>query len=267
MLIYKDPANFALISFEQTLSKSKMGDSDFSLTTFSSGGKLGQIEYALKAVSLGGQCVGVKAKDGAVIAVESKPPSPLAEKGTNLKIQAINPNVGCVYSGVITDYRVLLKALRKKAMKYKLRLGVEMPTREVVKAAAAIMQEFTQSGGVRPFGISLLIIGWEDPIPTLGQAEAIPTLWQVDPSGTFWAWKATALGKRSDGSKTFLERKRYNDELNVDDAIHTAISTLKEGFDGQLTADLMEIGVVREDRKFRTLSTTEIQDFLNEVNN
>ena len=205
-----------------------MGDYDFSLTTFSSGGKLSQIESALKAVSLGGQCVGVKAKNGAVIAVESKPPSPLAERGTNLKIQAINPCVGCVYSGRSTDYRVLLKSLRKKAMAYKLRLGVEMPTREVVKSAAALMQEFTQSGGVS------------------------------------WAWKATALGKRSDGSRTFLER-RYNEDLSVDDAIHTAISTLKEGFDGQLTADLIEIGVVDQTRKFRTLSTTDIQDFLTEV--
>lgn len=231
-----------------------MGDSDFSLTTFSSGGKLGQIEYALKAVSLGGQCVGVKAKNGAVIACESKPPSPLAERQTNLKVQAINPNVGAVYSGVITDYRVLLKSLRKQAMKYKLRLGVEMPTREVVKCAAGIMQEYTQSGGVRPFGVSLLIIGWED----------IPTLWQVDPSGTFWAWKATALGKRSDGSRTFLERS-FVDTFSIGDAIHCAVSTLREGFDGQLTADLLEIGIVDEKREFRTLSTQEINDILTEV--
>jgi len=231
-----------------------MGDSDFSLTTFSSGGKLGQIEYALKAVSLGGQSVGVKAKNGAVIACESKPSSPLVERATNLRVQKINDNVGVTYSGVITDFHVLLKSLRKESIKYKLRLGVEMPTREVVKRAADIMQEFTQSGGVRPFGVSLLIIGWED----------TPTLWQVDPSGTFWAWKATALGKRSDGSRTFLER-RYNEDLSVDDAIHTAISTLKEGFDGQLSADLIEIGVVDEKRKFRTLSTAEIQDFLTEV--
>lgn len=231
-----------------------MGDTDFSLTTFSSGGKLGQIEYALKAVSLGSQCVGVKAKNGAVIACESKPISPLAERDTNLKVQEINPNVGCVYSGVVTDYRVLVKKLRKTAMKYYLRLGVEMPTREVVKAAAALNQKYTQRGGVRPFGVSLLIIGWED----------TPTLWQVDPSGTFWAWKATALGKRSDGSRTFLER-RYNDDLSVDDAIHTAISTLKEGFDGQLTADLIEIGIVGPDKKFKILSITDIQDYLTEV--
>jgi 20S proteasome subunit alpha 2 len=231
-----------------------MGDSDFSLTTFSQGGKLGQLEHALKAVSLGGQSVGVKAKNGAVVGCESKPNSPLAERGTNLKVQEINPNVGCVYSGLGTDYHVLLKSLRKKAIRYKLRFGVEMPTREVVKSAASTMQEFTQRGGVRPFGVSLLVIGWED----------TPTLWQVDPSGTFWAWKATALGKRSDGARTFLER-RYNDDLSVDDAIHTVISTLKEGFDGQLTPDLIEIGIVDQTKRFRTLSTTDIQDFLTEV--
>ena len=108
---------------------------------------------------------------------------------------------------------------------------------------------------VRPYGVSLLIIGWEG---------NCPTLWQVDPSGSYWAWKATALGKRSDSSRTFLER-RYTEDLSVDDAIHTAISTLKEGFDGQLTADLIEIGVVDETKQFRTLSTAEIQDFLTEV--
>lgn len=232
-----------------------MGDSDFSLTTFSSGGKLSQVESAFKAVSLGGQCVGVKAKNGAVIACEAKPSSPLVEKSTNLKVQKVNENVGIVYSGVNTDFHVLLKSLRKASMKYHLRLGVDMPTREVVKAAANQMQEFTQSGGVRPFGVSLLIIGWE---------ENCPTLWQVDPSGSFWAWKATALGKRSDSSRTFLER-RYTEDLSVDDAIHTAISTLKEGFDGQLTPELIEIGIVDDTKKFRTLSTAEIRDFLTEV--
>jgi 20S proteasome subunit alpha 2 len=128
-----------------------------------------------------------------------------------------------------------------------------MPTREIVKFAAAVMQQYTQRGGVRPFGVSLLIIGWEE----------TPTLWQIDPSGMFWAWKATALGKRSDGSRTFLER-RFNEELTIQDAIQIAISTLKEGFDGQISADLIEVAVVDENRKFRVLSTTEIKEFLTE---
>jgi hypothetical protein len=72
--------------------------------------------------------------------------SPLAERGTNLKVQEITPNVGCVYSGLGTDYQVLLKSLRKKVINYNLRFGVEMPKREVVKFAASTMQEFEQRG-------------------------------------------------------------------------------------------------------------------------
>jgi 20S proteasome subunit alpha 2 len=71
----------------------------------------------------------------------------------------------------------------------------------LVKEVASIMQEYTQSGGVRPFGVSLLIAG----IDAKG-----PALYQVDPSGSFWAWKASAIGKNMVNAKTFLE-KRYCD--------------------------------------------------------
>jgi 20S proteasome alpha/beta subunit len=42
-------------------------------------------------------------QDGAAVGCESKSNSPLAERGTNLKVQEITPNVGCVYSGLGTD--------------------------------------------------------------------------------------------------------------------------------------------------------------------
>jgi 20S proteasome subunit alpha 2 len=54
--------------------------------------------------------------------------------------------------------------------------------------------------GVRPFGVSLLIIGYDD--------VSGPSLYQVDPSGSYWAWKASAIGKNMINAKTFLE-KRY----------------------------------------------------------
>lgn len=59
------------------------------------------------------------------------------------------------------------------------------------------MQEFTQSGGVRPFGVSILFAGFDDDGPQL---------YQIDPSGAYFGWKATAIGKDSDSAKTFLER-------------------------------------------------------------
>ena len=49
------------------------------------------------------------------------------------------------------------------------------------------MQEYTQSGGVRPFGVSLLVAGMD--------GDGVPRLFQVDPSGAYFGWKATAIGK------------------------------------------------------------------------
>ena len=54
---------------------------------------------------------------------------------------------------------------------------------------------------------------------------------QVDPSGAYFGWKATAIGKNHVNAKNFLE-KRYNEEMELDDAVHTALLTLREGFEG-----------------------------------
>lgn len=45
---------------------------------------------------------------------------------------------------------------------------------------------YAESGGVRPFGVSLLMAGYD---------ENGPQLYQIDPSGTYFAWKASAIGK------------------------------------------------------------------------
>jgi 20S proteasome subunit alpha 2 len=124
-----------------------------------------------------------------------------------------------------------------------------------------------------------------------------PTLYQVDPSGSFWAWKASAIGKNMTNAKTFLEKRcvmkkfilvshphlsclRYNDDISLEDAIHTALLTLKEGFEGQMTEKTIEIGVVtvptiaeleegkvggttgRVKPTFRKLTEEEVRDYL-----
>ena len=91
-----------------------------------------------------------------------------------------------------------------------------------------------------------------------------PQLYQVDPSGSYFAWKATAIGKNMSNAKDFLE-KRYSEEMELEDAIHTAILTLKEGFEGMIDKDNIEISVVRKDGGFRTLAPSEVADYLQEV--
>ena len=228
----------------------------FSLTTFSPSGKLVQIEYAFNAVSAGATALGIKAKNGVVIATEKKLPSALIDDSTVQKMASFSENVGGVYAGMGPDFRVLTRKGRKAAQSYLRTYKEEVPTLQLVRELASVMQEFTQSGGVRPFGVSLLIAGYDD---------NGPQLFQVDPSGSFWGWKASAIGKGMVNGKTFLE-KRYSEDMELDDAIHTAILTLKEGFDGEMTENNIEIGVVgAADRKFRVLTPAEVKDYLGEV--
>uniref|UniRef100_A0A6A7G7A7 Proteasome subunit alpha type-2-B n=1 Tax=Hirondellea gigas TaxID=1518452 RepID=A0A6A7G7A7_9CRUS len=228
---------------------------EFSLTTFSPSGKLVQIEYALNAVGAGKTALGIKAANGVVIATEKKPPSILVDDSSVQKINKLTQNIGLTYAGMAPDYRVLTQKGRKAAQKYALKFCEEIPVSQLVHDLATIIQEFTQSGGVRPFGVSLLVAGFDD---------QGPQLYQIDPSGSYWAWKASAIGKNMQNASTFLE-KRYSPEMELEDAIHTAILTLKESFDGEMDEHSIEIGIADESRKFRVLTPSEVKDYLGEV--
>lgn len=131
----------------------------------------------------------------------------------------------------------------------------EIPVLQLTRAVATVMQEFTQQGGVRPAGVSLLISG---------QDHEGPQLYQVDPSGAYFGWRASAIGKNFQQAKTFLE-KRYSSEMELEDAVHTALLTLREGFEGEMTAKNIEIGVVESKGSFRVLSEEEVADYLEEA--
>lgn len=236
-----------------------MGDSaySFSLTTFSRTGKLLQIEYALNAVANGKTALGICAVDGVVLATDKKMPSVLVDSEQVHKIEEITPTTGFCYAGVGPDYRVLVKRARKASQSYARVYGEVQPVSQLVKNTAGTMQEYTQLGGVRPFGISLLVAGL--------QGDGTPGLYQVDPSGAYFGWKATAIGKNYVSAKNFLE-KRWNEDMELEDAIHTALLTLREGFEGEMTAHNIQVATVRKDGKFTVLTPLQIQDYLDEAN-
>ncbi len=173
-----------------------------------------------------------------------------------------------VYSGMGPDYRVLVDRARKVSHTgYKRIYNEYPPTRILVQDVARVMQEATQSGGVRPYGVSLLIAGWDEGIlpedeeeqkddkpegdekkptgKTGGILKGGPMLYQVDPSGSYFPWKATAIGKSATSAKTFLE-KRYTEGLELEDAVHIALLTLKETIEGEMNGETIEIGRCRQ---------------------
>lgn len=180
----------------------------------------------------------MQATNGIVIATEKKVSSVLIDDSTMEKVSMICGNIGVVYSGMGPDSRVLISKARKAAQVYRRTFKEDPPVSILVQEIAKVMQEYTQSGGVRPFGCSLLVAGYDE--------HKGHSLYQVDPSGTYFGWKATAIGKNMSNAKTFLE-KRYNDQLELDDAIHTAILALKDGIEGQISADNLEIGLITSD--------------------
>ena len=199
-----------------------MGDNAyaFSLTTFNPAGKLLQLDYAINAVNQGLTAVGLNVKNGICLATE-KQVKPLQDAGSVQKIQQLDEHVGVVYAGMVADARLLYARARKICQNYRVTYEMPIPVEQLARKIAEIMQEFTQSNGVRPFGCSLLLAG-SDHLGT--------HLFQIDPSGLFIAWKAAAIGKSKQNVTTNLER-RYTDEMEVEDATHTAIKTLSEAYD------------------------------------
>ena len=131
-----------------------------------------------------------------MIATENKHKSILYDEHSVHKVEMVTKHIGMIYSGMGPDYRLLVKQARKMAQKYFLTYREPIPTVQLVQRVAAVMQEYTQSGGVRPFGVSLLICGWDS---------GRPYLFQCDPSGAYFACMDTALGKIYINGNIFLE--------------------------------------------------------------
>lgn len=202
-------------------------------------GKLVQIEYALNAVKLGVTTIGIKTASGVVLATERKANSNLLKTDCNSKVEMITPDIAMTYSGMGPDFRVLVDRARKLAhTNYKRIYNEYPPVKIMVQELAKVMQESTQSGGIRPFGVSLLVGGYDLSLDKY-------QLYQVDPSGSYFPWKATAIGKTATSAKTFLE-KRWNEDLELEDVIHVALLALKESVDGELTGENLDISVIAE---------------------
>jgi 20S proteasome subunit alpha 2 len=118
------------------------------------------------------------ATNGIVLATEKKSSTPLTNSNSLEKIAHVTPNIGIVYSGMGPDFRVLTDKARKVShTNYKRIYNEYPPTRILVQDVAKVMQEATQSGGVRPYGVSLLVAGWDD--KPSGNGKVGPALYQV----------------------------------------------------------------------------------------
>jgi len=180
---------------------------DRAITVFSPDGRLYQVEYAIETVRRGTIAVGVKCKDGIVIAVEEKPRK-LQISETAQKIFQIDDHVGVAAAGYIPDARSQVDNARFFSQSNKMIYDEPVEVETIAKHLADQCQQFTQYAGVRPFGVAL-ILG--------GVVNKTPQLYLTDPSGTYISYDAIAIGAGSDQVTDFLE-KTYKNDLSLDDA-------------------------------------------------
>ncbi|KEQ56139.1 Proteasome subunit alpha protein [Marine Group I thaumarchaeote SCGC AAA799-E16] len=180
---------------------------DRAITVFSPDGRLYQVEYAIETVRRGTIAVGVKCKDGIVIAVEEKPRK-LQISNTAQKIFQIDDHVGVAAAGYIPDARSQVDNARFFSQSNKMIYDEPVEVETIAKHLADQSQQYTQYAGVRPLGVAL-ILG--------GVVSGKPQLFLTDPSGTYISYDAIAIGSGSDQVTDFLE-KTYKNDLSIDEA-------------------------------------------------
>ncbi|CAI4227596.1 unnamed protein product [Auanema sp. JU1783] len=186
---------------------------DRAITIFSPDGHLFQVEYAQEAVKKGSTAVGVRGKDCVVIGVEKKSIPDLQDDRTIRKIHMIDDHVMLAFAGLSADARVLVDRARMECQSYKLTLEDPVTVANISRYIANTKQIFTQSPGRRPFGISMLIGGFDH--------DGTPRLFKTEPSGAYYEYLANSTGR---GEKSVRE---YLEEHYGDDTIKDEPTTLK----------------------------------------
>eukprot|EP00794_Sanderia_malayensis_P009770 gene9770-10769_t len=227
---------------------------DSRTTIFSPEGRLFQVEYAMEAIGHAGTCLGILANDGVLLAAERRNTNKLLDDIFSEKIYKLQEDTACSVAGITSDANVLTHELRMIAQKYLLTYQEPIPCEQLVTRLCDLKQQYTQAGGYRPFGVSLLYMGWDR---RLGFQ-----LYQSDPSGNYSGWKATCIGNNSVAAISMLKQEYKEEGIPLTEAKNLAIKVLSKTLDVQkLSTEKVEIATfVREDgkTKFHVLTSEEV---------
>ncbi len=225
---------------------------DRAITVFSPDGRLFQVEYAREAVRRGATTAGLVYANGVVLIADRRIPNPkLAEPASLEKIHAIDENIACATAGLVADARVLVDYARLGAQIHRVTYAEPMSVELLVRRICDYKQQYTQFGGVRPFGTALLVGGYD---------ENGCHLFETEPSGSLTSFRASSTGGNKGPVMDLLEQK-YRPDLDRDAAILLALEGLRAGLEEGGSLAQVEVCTVDQGKGLSRLSADEIQKF------
>lgn len=199
--------------------------------------------------------VGIKGENVLVLAVEKKSTAKLQDARTVRKTARIDERICLAFAGLTADARVLINKAREECQSYRLMVEDAPSVDYISRHIATTQQRYTQSGGVRPFGISTLVIGFD--------SDGTARLFQTDPSGLFAEWKANAIGRNSKTVLEFLEKKYQESVVDApkekanEETIKLAIKAMLEVVES--SHKNIEVTVMYRDTGIQILDEKEVE--------
>lgn len=231
----------------------KMGY-DRSITMFSPDGRLLQVEYAKKSVKQAPTALAMACKDGVVFISDKYLISKLIVPEAVEKMFRVDDHVAVTAAGLIADARVLVDRTQVRAQQHRVTYDTGIDVLSVVKEIADLKQVCTQSAGLRPFGVSLLVGGVEE--------DGTVKLYLTEPYGLYFQYKAAAIGEGEAEVQAQLEKK-YKASLTVQDGLKLGLQILKDYLKSEFNVSRVDAAYINtETRRFTKLSDDEIKQLV-----
>lgn len=234
----------------------KMGY-DRSITMFSPDGRLLQVEYAKKTVRQGSTAIGMVCKDGVLLVADKRVMGRLVVAEAIEKMFQIDDHIASTASGIISDARVLIERAQLKAQQHRVTYDTRIDILDIVKEVCSLKQICTQSAGLRPFGVSLLIAGVDN--------DDEPKLFLTDPTGIFFRYRAAVIGECEIEIEKILQRK-YKSTMTIEEGMIMCIEALKEILNQDFSLERLDIAYITiEDKRYKKVTKENLKNVLAKV--
>lgn len=226
---------------------------DRTATMFTPEGHLLQVEYAEKTVRLGSASIGMSCKDGVFILADKRIEDKLIVKESASKIYEIDSHIISSVAGIVSDARVLIDKAQVLAQQNRITYDSEIEPELLIKEISGIKQQFTQYGGARPFGVSVMIAGIE---------ENVSKLYVSDITGNYFEYYANAIGEKDSKLKELL-REKYKKDQTIKQGLKIAIEIFKETKGEDFDLNKFEFAYVKsKEKEIKRLEGNKIKEML-----